>query len=95
MAKTYKDAHRKIDTRIEMYDEMIEKNRQDYEKLSINLERIKISQKDDAIEDINQAAVDIAATSDTLFEEEGVEVNIADLISDSKESEKTIGSFIK
>ena len=95
LAKTYNDAHRKIDTRIEKYDEMIEKNRQDYEKLSINLERIKISQKDDAIEDINQAAVDIAATSDTLFEEEGVEVNIADLISDSKESEKTIGSFIK
>lgn len=93
LAKTYKDAHRKIDTRIEKYDEMIEKNRQDYEKLSINLERIIISQGDNALEDINQSVVDFAPITDDLLKEDEVDIDI--LISDSKKSEKTIDSFIK
>ena len=94
LAKTYEKAHRKNDKDIKNIDEKIEEYRHESEKLSINLERLKISQEGN-VKDISQADTDVYIPPSTIFEEEDSEVNIDDLISDSKASEKSMGSFLK
>ena len=89
LAKTYEEAHRKNDKVIKNIDEKIEEYRHESEKLSINLERLKISQKD-----ISQADTDVYIPPEINIEDDS-EVNIDDLISDSKASEKSMGSFLK
>lgn len=71
---------RKLDKQVEEINQYIEKLRDQQDRLSLDLDRIKLAKEGDALADLNKTAFDIAAITENLLKDDSGGVDLEELI---------------
>lgn len=71
---------RKLDKQVDEVNQYIEKLRDQQDRLSLDLDRIKLAKEGDALADLNKTAFDIAAITENLLKDDSGGVDIEELM---------------